>query len=362
MPRLRKALIVTISSNSKKRGGRTGYDKDRSILEAAGEPASRYLLAGRDRVFELIKGGAKNRDGQRIVDTPRNGALVKGPDFGWSSQEARYLPAAERYRGNFFAQFSTDPEPLKSGSASVAILSGLYGVALADEPIQDYACHLNDNPTIRDVWTGLATDVILGLIERQGIERVIDFTALHSYRYLLEWGRFADVLPGGVLHLFGGRMTGDSLLIPLGALARHLLTGKSESELLRLESGQVLQAGKEDIYLHSEKGPRPDNLPTRLSDEVDLFDACEEVVRMARDVRRLLHYIQPDFDDKDTSKQIDDLVAERRVPKDVAEAMRDIVNWRDQIERHYSFTALQAPIDWLRRQYEMVKRWEDTES
>ena len=362
MPRLRKALFVTISSNSKKKGGRTGYDPERSILECASEPAKSFLLAGRVRVYGLIKRGGRNRDGQRIADMPRNSALVKGPDFGGSAEEARYLPAAERYQGSFFAQFSTDTQPLRSGSASVAILSGLYGAALADEPIQDYACHLNDNPGIRDVWTGLATEALSGLIEKQGIERVFDFTALHSYRYLLDWRRLSDRLPGGVLHLFGARKTGERLLTPLGELACRLLTEKTEREILRLEPGQMLESAKEGIYLHSEKTPRPKNLPAGLSDELNLFDACGEVVRMARNVRRILHYIQPEFQDKIASRQIDGLVAERRVPNDVAQSMKDIVKWRDQIERQYSFTALQVPIDWLRAQYETVTRWESASS
>jgi hypothetical protein len=359
MPGLRKTLFVTICSNNKKKGGSAGYDEKRSILSCVSGPMRRELLAGRARVLGLIKRGGKDRDGKRISEKPHNRELVKGPDFGGSDTGARYLPAAERYAGSFFAQFGPDVGLLYSGSASVVIMSGLYGLALADEPVQDNSCHLNDHPTIREVWTArdLMTEAILSLISERKIERVLDFTSLHSYRYVLDWRRIRARLPKGVLHLFGEKSTGDSLLTPLGALARRLLGDRTERELLDLKSGQFLQTETERIYLHSGEGAPGKGLPHGLLDELSLFDTCDEVARMARDVRRLLRKVDPEFDDRGVPTRIDALARERRIPRDVALAMKDIVKWRDQVERQYSFTALQIPIDWLRERHKAVAKW-----
>ncbi len=358
MAEQRKVLFVTICSNNKKTGGSAGYDRSRSIAACLDASLGAELLDGRARVLEVIKKGGKTRDGKRIADLSRNRTLVKGPDLGGDSENGRYLPAEQRYRGSFYSQLGSDAHPLLSaGPASAVILSGLYGVLLPDEPIQDYSCHLNDHPSIRNVWSGsnLATEVLLRLVRNQGIEKIIDFTALHSYRYLLDWCRIRASVPGGVLHLFGEQTRGESLLTPLGALARSLLVERTEQELLRLENGQFLKTETERIYCHSGDHP-PQKLPQGLQDEVNLFDACDEVVRMARDVRRQLHALDPAFEDKGMPSRIDRLAAERGIPSEVAQAMKDIMKWRNEIEHQYSFTALQIPIDWLRKRYEIARR------
>jgi len=356
MPEQRKVLFVTICSNNKKTGGSAGYDPSRSIAACLSTSLGADILGGRARVLELIKKGGKTRDGKRIAELPRNRGLVKGPDLGGDSGNGRYLPAEERYRGTFYTQLGSGAQSLlSSGPASAVILSGLYGVLLPDEPIQDYSCHLNDHPAIRNVWTAsnLATEAVLRLVKSQGIEKILDFTALHSYRYLLDWCRIRNSVSGGVLHLFGEQTTGDSLLTPLGALARSLLVEKSEQQLHEIQNGDFLRTETERIYCHSGDRP-PRNLPQEVQDEVNLFDTCDEVVRMARDVRRRLHAIDPGFQDKGIPSRIDRLAAARRIAPEVARAMKDIVKWRNEIEHQYSFTAQQIPIDLLRKRYEIA--------
>lgn len=352
----RKVLFVTICSNNKKTGGATGYNQSRSLPACVNGQLRAEILSGRARVLELIRKGGKTRGGIRISELFGNRALVNGPDLGGASDEGRYLPAAQRYSGSFFTQLGPDSHSLlSSGPASVVILSGLYGTLLADEPIQDYSCHLNDHPEIRKVWagSGLATEAVVGLMKSLDAHKVIDFTALHSYRYLLDWDRIGQNAPAGVVHLFGERTTGDSLLTPLGNLARTLLSEKTEQELFCLQNGQSLQTDTDRIYCHSGDRP-PRDLPDELRDEVVLFDTCDEVVRMAREVRRRLRDLDPTFEDKGIPSRIDRLVAARKVSRDLAEAMKDIVRWRNQIEHQYSFTALQVPIDWLRARYDIV--------
>jgi len=352
----RRVLFVTICSNNKKGGGRAGYDASKSLTTRVGGQVAAEILHGRARVFELIRKGGKTRGGIRISELFGNHALVKGPDLGGAEPDGRYLPAAHRYTGSFFTQLGPDATSLlSSGPASVVVLSGLYGTILAGEPIQDYSCHLNDHPAIRTVWagSGLATDAVIGLVKSLGVEKVLDFTALHSYRYLLDWDSIRKSAPGGVLHLFGERTTGNSLLTPLGALARNLLSAQTEEELLCLQNGQFLQTETERIYCHSGDRP-PRELPDELRDEVVLFDACDEVVRMAREVRKRLYALDPTFEDKGIPGRIDRLVTERRISGEVAEAMKDIVRWRNQVEYQYTFTALQIPIDWLRARYEVA--------
>jgi hypothetical protein len=53
-------------------------------------------------------------------------------------------------------------------------VSGLYGLLLWDEPIQDYDCHFADytlgaNPkTIKEKWGSVLTDVLIAFINNSG--------------------------------------------------------------------------------------------------------------------------------------------------------------------------------------------------
>ncbi|RPI28397.1 MAG: peroxide stress protein YaaA [Acidobacteria bacterium] len=357
-----EVLMVIVCCNNKKSGGLPYGDSERSILSMLQPPLGAELIGARSRVFDWIAAGGQTCNGERMRDLPRNQGLVKGPDFGGTSTTAGYLPASERYQGAFYSELGADgPELLSSGSAWVLILSGMYGLLRPAELIQDHLCHFNDHPMIRESWTrrDLLTRAVLDFIQAVGIRRVLDFTALHSYRYLLDWSWIGSRVSGGVFHLFGAATTGVELLIPLGSLAGTLLRS-SPDQLVSLKAGEFQETPADRIYLHA-GGRVPDGLPPLLRDEVDLFESCDEVVRMARSIGRTLDRLDPSSEDRETPLRINALQHEDKIPADIAHAMTDIILWYRQVEHQFSFTAQQIPLDWLRKRYEQIEAWSERE-
>ncbi len=354
----REVLMIIVCCNNKKSGGLPDYDRESSIANVLQTETGDELLRSRGQIFDWISKGGKTCSGETMCQLPRNQGLVKGPDFGGQASDGKYLVAAERYQGAFYSELGVQgPMLLTQGAASVLILSGLYGVLRPAEPIQDHLCHFNDHPAIRNTLTrnDLLTRAAIDFIRASGIKTVLDFTALHSYRYLLDWDLVAREVDGRVLHLFGEQTTGVELLIPLGALAGCLLKG-SRAHLKSLESGKFLETPNGRIYLHS-PGRVSAKLPSQLRDELELFESCDEVVSMARLIRRLLDERFPGSEDREVALRIGALEYHGVISNDVAHAMTDIVRWCKHVEAHFTFTAQQVPLDWLRKRHEVVQEW-----
>lgn len=354
----REVLMIIVCCNNKKSGGTTGYDRESSIVSVLQPEVADELVGARSRIFDWISKGGQTSSGETMCLLPRNQGLLKGPDFGGEAGDAKYLMAAERYQGAFYSELGVQGSALLTeGPASVLILSGLYGVLRPTEPIQDHVCHFNDHPAIRETLThkDLLTRTIVDFIRSRGIRTVLDFTALHSYRYLLDWDLIAQEADGGVLHLFGENTTGVELLVPLGALAGCLLRG-SPVDLRFLKPGQFLDAPTDRIYVHG-RGRVPAELSPKLRDELMLFESCNEVVGMARFIRRLLDQRDPSSQDREPALRIGALEQEGVMPSDIAHAMTDIVRWCKHVEAQFTFTAQQIPLDWLRKRHEAIQAW-----
>ncbi len=354
----REVLMIIVCCNNKKGGGVPIYDRQPSILNLVQPQVADELLKARSHVFDWIFNGGKTCSGETMCELPRNQCLIKGPDLGGEAGDAKYLMAAERYQGAFYSEIGPDgPRLLTQGAASVVILSGLYGALAPAEPIQDYICHFNDHPVIRDTWIrkDLLTRAVIDLIRASGIRTVLDFTGLHSYRYLLDWDLITRELQGGVLHLFGEQTTGVELLVPLGALAGCLLRS-SPADLQFLQPEKLLETPTDRIYLHS-GGRVPAELPPQLRDELELFESCNEVVSMTRSIRRLLDERDPSSEDREIALRIGALEHQGVISSDVAHAMTDIVRWCKHVEAQFTFTAQQIPLDWLRKRHEAIETW-----
>jgi len=353
----RDVLMIIVCCNNKKSGGVSGYDRSSSILNVLQREVADELLKARGHIFDWIFQGGKTCSGETMCELPRNLALVKGPDFGGEA-DAKYLIASERYQGAFYSELGVQgPALLTEGAATVLILSGLYGVLRPAESIQDHVCHFNDHPAIRETLTrkDLLTRTVIDFIRRSGIRTVLDFTGLHSYRYLLDWDLIAREVQGDVLHLFGEQTTGVELLIPLGSLAGCLLRS-SPADLHYLGPGKFLETSADRIYLHR-GGQVPAELPSQLRDELHLFESCHEVVSMARSIRRLLDQRDPSSEDREIALRINTLEHQGAMSTDIAHAMTDIVRWCKQVEAQFTFTAQQIPLDWLRKRHAAIQNW-----
>ncbi|MFB3902204.1 MAG: hypothetical protein ACE15E_02020 [Acidobacteriota bacterium] len=354
----REVLMIIVCCNNKKSGGVSTYDREASIVNVLRREVADELVKARSQIFDWISKGGKTCSGETMCDLPRNQGLVKGPDFGGEANDARYLRAAERYQGAFYSELGDHgPVLLTEGAASVLILSGLYGILRPAESIQDHVCHFNDHPSIRETLTrkNLLTRAVNDFIRARGIRTVLDFTTLHSYRYLLDWDLIARELRGGILHLFGEQTTGVELSVPLGYAAGCLLRS-SPVDLQFLHPGKFLETPTDRVYFHS-GGTVPADLPPKLRDELELFESCHEVVGMARFIRRILDERDPSSEDRDVALRIGSLEHQGMMSADVTHAMTDIVRWCKHVEAHFTFAAQQIPLDWLRKRYDVVRDW-----
>jgi hypothetical protein len=354
----RDVLMIIVCCNNKKSGGVPDYDQESSIANSLQPDVADKLLRAREQIFDWISKGGKTCSGETMCQLPRNQGLVKGPDFGGKANDGKYLMAAERYQGAFYSELGVQgPTLLTQGAASVLILSGLYGVLRPGESIQDHLCHFNDHPAIRSTLTrqDLLTRAVIDFMRATGTKTVLDFTALHSYRYLLDWDLVGREVNGRVLHLFGEQITGVELLIPLGSLAGCLLRS-APADLKFLEPGKFLETPSGRIYFHS-AGKAPTRLPSEMRDELELFQSCNEVVSMARSIRRLLDERDPGSEDREVALRIGALEYQGVISNDVAHAMTDIVRWSKHVEAHFTFTAQQVPLDWLRKRHEVIQEW-----
>ena len=230
-----KVLFVSICSLTKVDGGCRTYESRDAVASGLAPGLAGQLLRRRELVRQLVVSTSDSVwQGVALSELEYNRDLARGPDFG-GSRPAHYRPAVERYDGRFFLGLGSDRAgALRASIHHVLLLSGLYGVLQAFEPIQLYSCPL-DARVARLWWKdGVLTEILSSYVAHWGIERIIDLTAIDAYRRLVDWdevvGRGAEVL-----HCFCAMGAGDSALIPFGKTLRGRLLGMSEDELVALE-------------------------------------------------------------------------------------------------------------------------------
>ena len=263
-------MFVTACSLTKEAGGASDYDHGAGIVAGLGQRQAEALLERRNAVRELVRGGSDTDwQGLRLGDHPHNGALAKGEDFG-GSRRVDYLPAIDRYRGRFFMALDADGRQRCRAEKRTLVLSGLYGMLTAGEPIQLYSCPLNSE--VAEIWQedSLLTDMLCGYVQRNGIACVVDLTAMEAYRRLIDWRTVAN--HAGVMHCFDAAAAGESALTSFGGVFRQLLSMEAE-ELFALEreGGRIGTCS-----LHALPEP-----PSGYPREVWQPDQAEEVLRGA---------------------------------------------------------------------------------
>ena len=225
-------LFVTACSLTKATGGATTFEQGASIASVAPRHSDR-LAARRDEVRELVKNGeTADWQGVRLKDLDYNLALAKGREFG-GRKEAAYMPALDRYEGRFFQALGEDAKARCRSSDGTLIISGLYGLLRASEPIQLYRCPLS--ASVASIWQrdGLLTDILRTYVDRNDILRIFDLTAMEAYRSLIAWDRVAANRID-VLHCFDSMAAGESALTSFGRLFRYLLS-LGDDELIDLD-------------------------------------------------------------------------------------------------------------------------------
>ena len=136
-------------------------------------------------------------------------------ELGGSSTQGRYRPAFERYRGRVYQPVDHHLWP-REGNLRVVIVSALYGLLFAWEPIQDYELTMTSKAGHRErvaaCWkqAGLGTAFARWAAQQQ-VQCVIDLLSGH-YRAAL---RNLDVLrQGGIQRIpfdYPGRFQASNL-------------------------------------------------------------------------------------------------------------------------------------------------------
>ena len=263
-------LFVTACSLTKAAGGVPEYEGGAAILAGLDQRQAEVLLDRRNSVRKLVKGGGEpDWQGIRLADHPHNRALGQGNDFG-GTRRVDYLPAVDRYKGRFFLGLDSDSRRRCKAEKRTLVLSGLYGMLLAGEPIQLYSCPLT--PDVAEIWheDSLLTDMLCGYVRRNEIACVVDLTAMEAYRRLIDWRTVAN--HAGVMHCFDTAAAGESALTSFGGVFRQLLSMEAE-ELFALEreGGRI-----GTCTLHAKPEP-----PPGYPREVWQADQAEEVLRGA---------------------------------------------------------------------------------
>ncbi len=209
-----RSLLVLSDSRDKRQNGETCKPSARSFPGFLSPRTANDFRSKRKAVLRMLKGGPP-----RLYDHEQNGGfrdqrecnqiLIEGPDFREAHEGAPvYLPACERYRGRFFRKLSQENRSfwggLRNEPVEVVFVSGLYGLVLWDEPIQEYDCHFGDyaegdaSQTVALCWSGIVTAALCEFVNREKtagrgcFRRVYDLLSEESYQLVLDWERIAS--------------------------------------------------------------------------------------------------------------------------------------------------------------------------
>lgn len=251
-------LFLCSCSNRKLAGGESAYRPANSMPLAIPRRGS-DLIEARRKAFSMIQDGTTSVRGSLLQELPYNAALVPGPDFG-GKDHGRYMPAMARYRGRFFKELDPDERGVLGGSPHRwIIVSALYGLLTADEPIQRYSCHTEDDTDIVGIWKkgDLLTSLLLEYFRVFDVRLIVDLLAEDSYRCLFNWERVEKRVE--ILRAFGAQNVGPALLPALGFLARERLLQASAEEMVGVEEDREYRTDYEDVVLTRSylKPPKP---------------------------------------------------------------------------------------------------------
>lgn len=141
------------------------------------------LLRKRRRALQMMKTGMFKSD----LDHP-----VEGPDFGGDAESGLYSPALKRYQEGAFVRglIASKAKLSEWGKRNrLYFISGLYGLAHYNEPIQNYDLPLEQG-NLSDYWREekVLTQILLQDISQPGKKCwVIDCCVNENYRALIDW-------------------------------------------------------------------------------------------------------------------------------------------------------------------------------
>jgi len=242
-------LILLGDSFHKKEGpGFAEYRMEDSILGHDLEADTRYsLVHSRQYVIHRLKNGGLIWQNADLKDSYFNQALAPGEDFGNDVVQsgASYMPAIERYDGDFYTGLGEDgKERLLASGHHILIVSGLYGLVCPLEPVQMYDCILDEyNPNF-EIWKldGCLTRVLADYIRKNNICRVFEFTSINDYRNVIDWESLKSTISSvEIFHCLYKHADGQKGLRSLGKFVGNTFLDLSEDQVFRIQPGNECQ-------------------------------------------------------------------------------------------------------------------------
>lgn len=168
------------------------------------------------------------------------------------------------------------------------ILSGLYGLASAGEPVQLYTCPVEiESIEVQMFWrkVDVLTRIFIEYIQNAGIKRIFDLTGRSLYRDLINWDLVKKQTDAEVLHCFSEEAAGDSVLADYGNFAGNHLFSKSEDELLSIKPNSSYETENGDYYFSTIIKP-PEGYPREPMIVLPGSDSEEDAGKM----REIINY------------------------------------------------------------------------
>jgi cytoplasmic iron level regulating protein YaaA (DUF328/UPF0246 family) len=217
-----RALILLSCSRDKRDAGSSWPQNAPTLIDGSVLPTQAQEIARvRKWIYHRLKGEEplvynSDHKGGLCHERWGNYKLKLGPDFQGHDAGGAYREAHDRYKGRFFTALDRELQG-ETGSfwnrirnrelpLEILFVSGLYGLLLWDEPIQEYDCHFadyclgSDPKTIKEIWGDVLTDVLVEFINRSGrsarggkITRVYDLLSDSYYQSVFSWNRVSGI-------------------------------------------------------------------------------------------------------------------------------------------------------------------------
>jgi len=224
--------------------GSTDYQREHSIFDQdLNSDIKHSLIHSRQYVLHRLKNGGLTWQNTDLKDSYFNQALTPGEDFGndAAGPGLSYMPAMERYDGDFYASLGEEgKQRLLSSGHHILILSGLYGLVCPLEPVQMYDCILDEHNPNFDTWKqdNCLTRVLADYVRKYGIQRIFEFTSIHDYRNVINWGSLKHTTNSvEVFHCFYKHADGPKGLRTLGKFVKNVFLNLPEEQLFQIEPG-----------------------------------------------------------------------------------------------------------------------------
>lgn len=238
-------LLLALDSFHKRKDGTVDYNDNSSLFSSGLEQKNLNLLVStRKKIFNHLKLGEVVWDGCE-VEREYNDNLILDKDFFVKNNQAKFLPAIDRYDGDFYDGIGEKGKDyLAHSKHHFLILSALYGFLKPFEPIQFYSCQFGDKNLCYDLWTNQngISNILIDYMKKNNIKKTFDFTACDviAYHQCIDWEYVIKATNSEIIHAYHSKTTTDKGLKYFGRFVRDQMLLRTSEDLLKIASGSMI--------------------------------------------------------------------------------------------------------------------------